>query len=138
MITNAATLNEVIKKEQAALEVLDRLIEERIAIYKGKPKTNFTMNEINHSIALIRKERDRQRMRRHNIVNYANKKFKHNLATLLPGMYVSFRDNNIRRIGVIQKVCAKSFIVRSETEQWQVSAALVKPIRRVKNFPIAA
>lgn len=131
-------LKDIMRKEENLSIVITRLRQEKIDIRNGKSSTSFTIHGLNQTIEILKRERQKQYNRRHHIISYHARKFAFNKANLDVGMYVSFRDKGVRKIGVIQKVCPKTFVIKSGNEQWQINIGLVKPVRRIKNFDVAA
>ena len=133
-------LVEIIKKEKALSEAINRLKEEKTNVYEKRiVASNIPLESFNRAINKLQNELRRQKKRRYNIVGYAKMKREHNLRTLNVGMKVYFKFDNVRHTGIIQKVCDKTFIVNTDqNEQWRINASLANPIRRNMDYPSLA
>lgn len=115
---------------------LSKVYNKYVDIYNKKAEGKYvgaiTFSDLKQTMHLLKVERKRQMQRRYNFAYYSKAKAKINLKTIVPGMYVSFREDGERHFGIVQKVCAKTFIINEDSVQWQIDAAAVRPIRRIK------
>ena len=118
-------------KKIADLDTSRQIVSEEIKaaiVNDNKEKINF----LRETIQIINAERKRQKQRIYTHRSYMKKKANDNKEIINPGMTVYFYIGQERKIGVVKRLCPKTFIVNElETNiQWQIKFSLVRATRK--------